>query len=264
MPDARPWWEGRLLGFDLETTAPDPEEARIVSAAVVLVGGGQERVSRTWLVDPGVPIPPEATEVHGITTEQAQELGRPFADVAAEIVDALLEVQTWGAPLVAFNARYDLTVLARELGRLGGTIGTPEVVVDPLVIDKHLDRYRKGSRKLDAICAHYGATLEQAHDADSDALAACRAAWVLGAKGKVVRRVWDAQTGAEKAALVQEWEEVRWDLVNLHDAQRRWAREQAIGLADYFRRNGQHEDAEGVRVEWPVIPLASVARRKDD
>jgi DNA polymerase-3 subunit epsilon len=43
------------------------------------------------------------------------------------------------------------------------------LVVDPLVIDKWLDRYRKGSRKLEAICAHYGAVLDEAHDADFDA-----------------------------------------------------------------------------------------------
>ena len=35
-----PWWKGRLCGFDLETTHPNPEEARIVQACVVRVGAG--------------------------------------------------------------------------------------------------------------------------------------------------------------------------------------------------------------------------------
>jgi DNA polymerase III subunit epsilon len=132
-------------------------------------------------------------------------------------------------------------------------------VIDPLLIDKHLDRYRKGSRKLVAICEHYGAKLDDAHEAGSDALAAARAAWVLGAKGEIVRRVWDAKTGAEKAALVREWAEVRNDARMLHDAQVRWAYDQAISLQDYFRKQGQTEDAESVRTDWPVVRYEEAA-----
>jgi DNA polymerase III epsilon subunit-like protein len=69
------WWNGRMAAFDLETTAANPEEARIVAAAVVLVGAGAETDSTTWLADPGIEIPEEAAEVHGITTERAQAEG---------------------------------------------------------------------------------------------------------------------------------------------------------------------------------------------
>ena len=47
----------QLVGFDLETTSADPRTARIVTAAVVPARGQ----ALTWLADPGVPIPAEAT-----------------------------------------------------------------------------------------------------------------------------------------------------------------------------------------------------------
>ncbi|MGW4866231.1 hypothetical protein ACWEO6_33780, partial [Streptomyces sp. NPDC004291] len=61
-------WTGHVLGgFDLETTGPEPESARIVSACLAYFAGGQLH-KRTWLLDPGCEIPAGATEVHGITT----------------------------------------------------------------------------------------------------------------------------------------------------------------------------------------------------
>ncbi|NUQ88686.1 MAG: 3'-5' exonuclease, partial [Glycomyces artemisiae] len=56
------WFEGPLLGFDTETTGVSVEQDRIVQAALVTGTG-----STTWLIDPGVTIPPGATRVHGIT-----------------------------------------------------------------------------------------------------------------------------------------------------------------------------------------------------
>ena len=69
------WYEGRLAAYDIETTGTDTENDRIVTAAVSVVGGREPTESRTWLVDPGIEIPGEATAVHGITTEKAQSEG---------------------------------------------------------------------------------------------------------------------------------------------------------------------------------------------
>src|ERR1043165_3222838 len=79
------WATGDLVGFDLETTGTDPFEDRIVTAAIV----GPGRMRRTWLVNPGVPIPPGASAVHGVTDERAQAEGRPSVEVLPEIVAAL-------------------------------------------------------------------------------------------------------------------------------------------------------------------------------
>jgi DNA polymerase-3 subunit epsilon len=250
-----PWWQGRMAAFDVETTGVDVEEARIVTAAVVLVGGGLVPEPMTLLVDPGIEIPEEATAVHGVTTEKARADGLPARNALTGL-RAVLEVAIEaGYPLVCFNARFDLTVLDRELRRHRLAPLPPVRVIDPLVLDKHLDRYRRGSRKLDAICEHRGAVLDDAHEAASDALAAARLAWVIGARGEVIRRVRNAQEGREKAALKREWEAVRHDVDRLHEFQARIAREQALGLADYFREKGQLEDAASVRLDWPLVPV---------
>lgn len=260
------WWHKRLVGFDLETTSAEPGEARIVSAAIVEVGGGPEPHFVNWLVNPGVPIPEEATGIHGISDADVAKATKA-ADAVREIVE-VLDMRAIGSPVVAFNARYDLTVLDREAVRYEveewPRVRDGLVVVDPMVIDKHLDRFRKGSRKLDAICATYGAVLDEAHEASADALAACRAAWVLGAKGKVIRkpRNWGGHYEAdmhERAALEAEWEAVRGDLALLHAAQVGWAAFQAEGLAEHFRATGREEEAARVVGDWPIEPVPVAA-----
>lgn len=254
------WWEQRMAALDLETTAADPEEARIVTAALVVCGGGEETVTRSWLADPGVEIPDEAAAIHGVTTERAKEEGRPIRDVVSEVFEALIALADKRMPLVIFNARYDLTVMDRELRRYVTAAGLEPYafyVVDPFVIDKHLDRYRRGSRKLEAMCITYGASLDGAHDAGHDALAAARLAYKLGQRGKVNRRARTLEEQQERAALAAEWEAVRGDLGLLHEAQVEWARDQAYGLAEYFRSVGKVDEAAGVRGEWPLIPVAT-------
>lgn len=259
MTKEKRWWEGRLIALDLETTDPEPEQARIVTAAVVGCGDGP-LLPKAWLADPGVEIPAGATEVHGITTERAREEGQPVGEVVEAVALEVAEAVALGLPLCVFNARYDLTVLDRESRRHLGRPLLPDdsalCVIDPLTCDKHLHRYRKGSRKLIAICQFRGAVLDGAHDAYSDALAAARLAWVIGAKGTVIRRVRDAREEAELQVLQNEWEAVRNDLPALHAAQQRWAHEQAVSLAHYFLEQGQYANAEEVRPEWPVVPFS--------
>ena len=116
---ARPWWHA-LGVFDLETTGIDVETARIVTAHVGLIDmTGRSIVEGAWLADPGVPIPEQASAVHGISTERAQAEGRPAGEVVAEIVLAIEAVFARGIPLVIYNAPYDLTLLDREAKRHG-------------------------------------------------------------------------------------------------------------------------------------------------
>jgi DNA polymerase III epsilon subunit-like protein len=235
------WHLKRMAAFDLETTSADPETALIVTACVAQVGGDQPPQTATWVADPGVEIPDEAAKIHGYTTERARAEGRPAAEVVEEITAALGQVLAHGIPIVAMNARYDLTVLDRECRRHGvETLLDRYVddviwpVIDPFVIDKAVDRYRKGSRTLAALCDHYRVSLDGAHDSAADAIAAARVAWRLGA------------TRPELAAM---------DVEALHHKQIEWARQQAESLADYFRRTpGKEMWADGVRTEWPLIP----------
>lgn len=231
------WFTEVMCGFDLETTGVNVETDRIVTACAVRCGGGHETLSTTWLADPGVEIPEGAAAVHGITTEQARADGRPAADVVAEVVAMLAEAAAGGTPIVAMNAAFDLTMLDREARRHGVTPLTDRttlLVVDPRVLDKQVDRYRRGGRTLTDLCAHYEVPLDGAHAADADAIAACRVAWRIASRKPVVGRL---------------------GLTELHAAQVGWAREQAESLAGYFRKTPGKEDwADGVRTEWPLIP----------
>lgn len=169
--------DGPLLGFDTETTGVNPFHDRIVTAA--LVGRGPHGTEqRTWLIDPGVEIPEQAAAIHGISTEHAREHGVEPARALAEIAAELTAAFKHRVPVVAFNAAFDLTIIERELERHGLStiserLGTPLApVVDPLVLDRALDRYRPGKRKLVDLCEVYGvADAGQLHTADVDVAA---------------------------------------------------------------------------------------------
>jgi DNA polymerase-3 subunit epsilon len=183
LPPATGWHTGLIGSYDCETTGTDPFSARLVSAAFVTSAGDRHE----FLVDPGVEIPAEAAAVHGISTEQARAHGVKPA-VALDQIAALLAAHLGaGAPLVVFNAPFDLTLLEAELERndlkaLRDRVQAVAPIVDPLIIDRTLDKYRKGSRTLEAQCAHYGVTIENAHDACADAVAAMEVARAQAAK----------------------------------------------------------------------------------
>ncbi|MFJ5070201.1 3'-5' exonuclease [Kitasatospora sp. NPDC088556] len=249
----RPWHYRPLVGFDLETTGVDPLEDRIVTAAVLRVGpqrwtAREDNVGRWqsldrfgWIADPGVEIPEGAAAVHGVTTERAREVGRPAVRVVQEIGIVLAEHVAEGTPIVAMNAPFDFTMLDRELERhgyqpLAVQAGRSVLAVDPLVLDRQVDRYRRGRRNLGALCDHYGVRLDGAHESAADALAAVQVAYEI----------------AERHPAIGEA-----SLADLHAAQVVWAGEQADGLRQYLARLGR--DATGVHGHWPLIPRQEVA-----
>lgn len=232
------WISGPLVAFDLETTGTDVEMDRIVTAAVVrLDPDGAVAQERTWLLDPGIAIPEQASAIHGISTEHARAHGVPAVSAVEEIARAVADGLRSGTPLVVMNARYDLSLLDRECRRHGVAsiserLGdAPSPVIDPLVIDKHVDKYRKGKRALYALCAHYGVSLDDAHDAKADAVAAAR----------VVRRMAERHRPVGAMALT-----------DLHDLQVRAAAEQSVSLQAYLRRTA--DPTAVVEPAWPLIP----------
>jgi DNA polymerase-3 subunit epsilon len=222
------WHSGPFLAFDTESTGVDCDTDRIVTATTVWIDGA-DLDTTTWLIDPGVEIPEAASAVHGITTEHAREHGRPPIECIQEIVEVLTGAIDQGVPVLAFNAAFDLTILDREARRTGAPPVAPALVLDPFVIDKAVDRYRKGKRTLETQCAHYGVTHGGAHDATADALAAARVMW------RIARRY------PQVAAL---------SLAELHDAQVRWAAEQAASFRQYLIRQGRTDDLP--TGEWPM------------
>ncbi|MFB7650324.1 MULTISPECIES: 3'-5' exonuclease [unclassified Streptomyces] len=230
------WHRELLIGFDLETTGTDPREARIVTGAVIEVRGGEPQGRREWLADPGVEIPAEAVAVHGISNERAAAEGRPADQVADAIAAVLTDHWRTGVPVVAYNAAFDLTLLAAELrrhglpslrDRLGGT--DPAPVIDPYTIDRSVDRYRRGKRNLEAVCREYGVPLDAAHDATADALAAARLACAIADRHPKVAGLGPA---------------------DLHHRQVEWYAEWAADFQSFLRRKG---DATAVvDATWPL------------
>ena len=211
-----PGWAAALGVFDLETTGVDTATARIVTAHVGLIDEFGQVVERhEWIVDPGVPIPDGATAVHGVSTARAQRFGRPPAEVVPEILTAIRSVFARGFPLVVFNAPYDLTLLTAEAHRVRALpLEAAAPIVDPFVMDKALDRYRRGKRTLTAAAAVYGVELTDAHEAGADAIAAGRVAQAMA------RRY-----GPELAITA----------VELHEAQVAWCADQAERFQAYMR-----------------------------
>jgi DNA polymerase-3 subunit epsilon len=232
--------DSRRAGWDTETTSVDPTTARIVTAALVARGGiGPERV-QTWLINPGVPIPPKTTKIHGIDDATAQAEGQAPAAALEVIASTLATCLSYGMPVVAFNTAYDWSVLHYELlrhglptmaDRLGGQ--PPYGLVDPLVLDKHADKWRKGSRKLKAVAEHYGVALESWHEAKADALAALGIA----------------------EALYERYPRLDgYDPKRLFLAQQAWREEQQVGLQAHLRKS---DSAAYCAPEWPLIPAAA-------
>lgn len=226
-----PEWARVLAVFDTETTGISVDTTRIVSAHVsVLDETGHVSEPRDWLIDPGVEIPERATAVHGITTEFARENGLDAASAIADIVAVLTAHLDSGIPLVAYNASYDFSILDREAKRYGlDPIPDARPIIDPLVIDRAVDRYRKGKRTLEAATAHYGVVLDNAHTAAADAVAAGRVAQAM------------ARAHADKLGM---------SALELHDTQVRWAAEQAASFAEYLRSQGKTPYRDEGR--WPV------------
>lgn len=217
-----PLWAERLAVLDTETTGVNPRLARVVSCTIGLLGGNGEVLERyDWLLDPGVEIPEPASRVHGITTEVARSSGVAAPVGISQIIGQLVNMVERGFPIVVFNAPYDLTLLHAEAARHGvpwldaRSPAVEPVVIDPLIIDKQVDRYRRGKRTLEVASQHYGVELGTAHDAGEDAIAAGRVAQAIA------RRYADS--------LPQ-------DSAELHNAQIGWAAAQAENFQEYMRR----------------------------
>lgn len=228
--DALPLWAAQLAVFDTETTGVETDTARIVSATLALLGENGEVAERyDWLLDPGVEIPDAAVRVHGITTEIARSSGIDAAVGVAQITERIAQMIDRGLPLVVYNAPYDLSLLRAEQRRYGVREADVAPVLDPLIIDKQLDRFRKGKRTLVAVAEHYGVELGNAHDAGEDAIAS----------GKVM------QCLARKYTAT-----LPGDLDEIHAAQVTWAKAQAENFQQYMRRaRDPNFVAEG---GWPV------------
>lgn len=234
----------RRLGWDTESTGPNPLEDRIVTAALIVHGGGHPDVTYSYLLDPGVPIPAEATAVHGIDTATAQTEGWDPKAALEEIATLLAQAIAYGMPVVAFNQSFDWSILHYDLERhslatvLDRVGAGPLPLIDPHVIDKQVDKYVKGTgqRKLKPTAERYGVQLEDWHTAEADALAA-----LLIAEAQFERYPRLNDMGPQQ----------------LFAAQKAWRAEQQASLQDYFRSKPAEQGGDPNAIvdgSWPLIP----------
>lgn len=160
------WRELPLCVVDTETTGLDPETGRIVEIGIVRFERGQVAERWSTLLDPGMPIPPDASRISGITDEMV--VGKPsFRDVKWEIWGRLRD-----RVFVAYNADFDWRYVETEMRRAG--LSMPELpVLDPLVWARALLPNER-THKLDVICERLGVSNPQAHRAEQDAETAGR------------------------------------------------------------------------------------------
>src|SRR5699024_5412561 len=132
-----------------------------------------------------------------------------------EIVATLSDFMHHRVPIIAYNGVYDFTVLTAELARRDANEFPVVGVVDPYVLDKYADTYRKGKRTLEAACQHYGGLLDNAHTSQADSIAAVE--------------VWQAMVAKFPGKVDVSLEE-------LFDHQIRWKSDQSASFEQYLRR----------------------------
>jgi DNA polymerase III subunit epsilon len=174
MPDPLPFpipLERPLAFFDLETTGLRVAEDRIVELALIRLAPGGDVLEKVRRFNPGIPIPPEAAAVHGISDADVRD-EPPFSAYARSLA-ALLEP----CDLAGFNIRrFDLPLLLQEFRRAG--VAFP--LGDRKIIDVQMIFHREEPRDLSAAARFYlGQELEDAHSALADIRAT---AAVLGAQ----------------------------------------------------------------------------------
>jgi len=149
-----------LVFFDLETTGTNIVSDRIVEISYLKVTPNGEEESKTRLINPEVPIPPQATAIHGISDENVKDA--PTFKMIAKSLSAQIE----GCDLAGYNSnRFDIPLLAEEFLRA-------EVDIDLMrrkFVDIQTIFHKKEPRNLSAAYKFYcDKEMENAHTAAAD------------------------------------------------------------------------------------------------
>ena len=149
--------------FDLETTGINITNDRVVEISILKVFPNGNKESKTWLVNPEMPIPAVVSAIHGVTDERVAN-EPTFKQLAPEI-NAMIK----DADLAGFNSnRFDIPLLAEEMLRADLDFDMKgRVAVDVQTIFHKMEQ-----RTLGAAYKFYcDKSLENAHTAEADTLA---------------------------------------------------------------------------------------------
>ncbi len=179
------WIDLPIALIDVETTGRDASVDRVVEVGIAIARRGVVVERRNWLVNPGRPIPKEASDVHKIMDDDVRD-APAFETVARDVAAALA-----GCIPAAYNAPFDRAFLRGEIARAGlSGEGLPPALgrdiewLDPLVWARELQQNER-SRALGDVAARLGIALENAHRASDDAEAALLVLLTLGKNQRV-------------------------------------------------------------------------------
>lgn len=155
-----------LACFDIEATGTSPQADRIIELAIVRMHPDGSSDSHHFLVNPGIPIPMEATDIHGFTDDDVRDCP-PFAAITEEVNDILK-----GCDLSGFNVlRYDIPMLVEEMTRANSHFD----IENRKVIDAQRIFHQREPRTLTAALAFFCSEMHlDAHGAMSDVAATMR------------------------------------------------------------------------------------------
>ena len=158
--------EKPLVFFDIEATGISPRGDRIVELCLVKVHPDGKRESKTYRINPGMPIPPASTAIHGITDEDIKD-SPPFSAIAGNVMKFIE-----GCDLGGYNIlKFDIPMLVEEFARAGVTLN-PD---DFKVVDVQRVFHIREPRDLSAALAFYCNEMHlDAHGAEADVLATIR------------------------------------------------------------------------------------------
>lgn len=146
--------------FDLETTGTNIVKDRIVEISILKIFPNQNKESKTWLVNPEMPIPAEVTAIHGISDTDVQN--HPNFKQLASTVSQFIK----GCDLAGYNSnRFDIPMLAEEMLRAEQDFDLKNVNC----IDVQTIFHKKEKRTLEAAYKFYcDKDLADAHSAEAD------------------------------------------------------------------------------------------------
>lgn len=149
-----------IIFFDLETTGTNITQDRIVEISMIKIMPNGEEHERTLRINPEMPIPAEATAVHGITDADVANC-RTFKMIASDLAKSFI-----GCDIAGFNSnRFDIPMLDQEFQRAGVKFDFTK----PRFIDVQTIFHKKEQRTLVAAYKFYcGKDLTDAHSASAD------------------------------------------------------------------------------------------------
>jgi DNA polymerase-3 subunit epsilon len=149
-----------IIFFDLETTGVDVSKDRIVEMSFIKIFPDGKRETKIKRINPGIPIPKEASDIHGITDEMVSKLPK-FKNIRKGLFQWIQ-----GCDFAGYNSnRFDIPILSNEFDRCGG--------LNPIEGATFIDVFNLfchfNPRTLEAAYMLYtGNQLENAHSSEAD------------------------------------------------------------------------------------------------